>query len=255
MKTLLTFVILLSSLLQVFSQVHVKGYYRKNGTYVSPHTRSSPNKTVYDNYSYKGNVNPYTGAIGYKTYQYTNGKRVYRKVYSKKVTLPKNSYFYVTDGNKSTINSISSNKDVEILGVSDNNYYLIKYGGREGFIDKKFLSENDGIVNDSENDSTSAIYNPPIKIDTIVGKPAKIVVQNAILREYSESNDSNIIKTIPFGSEINVLYADNNDYWVVRHDDSVGVMLNVFFSYEKVKIESNKKKRSKFSDFINSILK
>lgn len=44
--------------------VHVKGYYRSNGTYVQPHYRSSPNGTVLDNYSTKGNINPYTGKEG-----------------------------------------------------------------------------------------------------------------------------------------------------------------------------------------------
>lgn len=30
--------------------VHVKGYYRKDGTYVRPHIRSSPNQYQWDNY-------------------------------------------------------------------------------------------------------------------------------------------------------------------------------------------------------------
>ncbi|MDR2119393.1 MAG: hypothetical protein LBP64_00780 [Tannerella sp.] len=48
------------------AQVYVEGYYRKDGTYVRPHYRSSPNGSVYDNYSTKGNVNPYTGKKGTK---------------------------------------------------------------------------------------------------------------------------------------------------------------------------------------------
>jgi opacity protein-like surface antigen len=46
------------------AQVHVKGYVNKNGTYVAPYYRSSPNSTTLDNYSTKGNVNPYTGKAG-----------------------------------------------------------------------------------------------------------------------------------------------------------------------------------------------
>lgn len=46
--------------------VHVKGYTRKDGTYVAPHVRTSPNKTKSDNYSTKGNMNPYTGKVGTK---------------------------------------------------------------------------------------------------------------------------------------------------------------------------------------------
>lgn len=45
----------------------VRGYYRSNGTYVEPHYRSNPNSTVWDNYSTRGNVNPYTGEIGTRT--------------------------------------------------------------------------------------------------------------------------------------------------------------------------------------------
>lgn len=46
--------------------VRVKGYTRRDGTYVAPHTRTSPNRTKNDNYSTRGNVNPYTGKAGTK---------------------------------------------------------------------------------------------------------------------------------------------------------------------------------------------
>ena len=52
----------LSSL--AIADVQVKGYFRSNGTYVQPHYRSSPNSTGLDNFSTKGNVNPYTGKEG-----------------------------------------------------------------------------------------------------------------------------------------------------------------------------------------------
>lgn len=42
----------------------VKGYVKKNGTYVAPHYKSKSNSTASDNYSVKGNSNPYTGAKG-----------------------------------------------------------------------------------------------------------------------------------------------------------------------------------------------
>lgn len=45
-------------------QVRVRGYVRKDGTYVAPHYRSSPNSTKSDNYSTRGNYNPYTGKPG-----------------------------------------------------------------------------------------------------------------------------------------------------------------------------------------------
>lgn len=46
--------------------VHVRGHYRKDGTYVAPHVRTAPNRTRNDNYSTRGNDNPYTGKAGTK---------------------------------------------------------------------------------------------------------------------------------------------------------------------------------------------
>lgn len=42
----------------------VGGYVRSNGTYVAPSQATNPNSTKSDNYSTKGNVNPYTGKTG-----------------------------------------------------------------------------------------------------------------------------------------------------------------------------------------------
>ncbi len=48
------------------SDVHVNGYTKKDGTVVQPYTRTRENSTQKDNYSSKGNVNPYTGKVGTK---------------------------------------------------------------------------------------------------------------------------------------------------------------------------------------------
>jgi hypothetical protein len=46
------------------NSVYVNGYYRNDGTYVQGHYRTAPNSTRTDNYSYRGNVNPYTRKVG-----------------------------------------------------------------------------------------------------------------------------------------------------------------------------------------------
>jgi len=43
------------------AETYVNGYTKSNGTYVQGHYRSSPNSSRWDNYSSKGNSNPYTG--------------------------------------------------------------------------------------------------------------------------------------------------------------------------------------------------
>jgi hypothetical protein len=46
------------------AQEYVQGYTKQDGTYVQGYMRSSPNDTKADNYSTRGNVNPYTGQPG-----------------------------------------------------------------------------------------------------------------------------------------------------------------------------------------------
>lgn len=48
--------------------VYVDPYIRSDGTVVQGHYRSRPNSTTLDNYSHKGNINPYTGKRGYNNY-------------------------------------------------------------------------------------------------------------------------------------------------------------------------------------------
>jgi hypothetical protein len=43
---------------------YTSGYINRNGTYVPPHFSTAPNSTRLDNYSTRGNYNPYTGQMG-----------------------------------------------------------------------------------------------------------------------------------------------------------------------------------------------
>jgi hypothetical protein len=43
---------------------YVRPYFNQNGTEVQGHWQTNPNPTPYDNYSYRGNVNPHNGAVG-----------------------------------------------------------------------------------------------------------------------------------------------------------------------------------------------
>jgi len=69
------FSLLMASVLSLFSTAvfadeYVNGYTRSNGTYVQGYYRSSPDNTVTNNYSYEGNVNPHTGAVGTNRYEH-----------------------------------------------------------------------------------------------------------------------------------------------------------------------------------------
>jgi|GEM_PF-4823572 len=45
---------------------YVNGYFKNNGTYVQGYYRTTPDNTKDNNYSHKGNINPFTGEKGYK---------------------------------------------------------------------------------------------------------------------------------------------------------------------------------------------
>ncbi|MBP2230789.1 hypothetical protein J2847_004098 [Azospirillum agricola] len=46
------------------ADTYTRGYVRRDGTYVQPHFSTPRNSNPFDNYSTRGNVNPYTGQAG-----------------------------------------------------------------------------------------------------------------------------------------------------------------------------------------------
>lgn len=46
--------------------VHVRGSVTRRGVYRQPHHRTAPDRTQHNNWSTKGNRNPYTGKAGTK---------------------------------------------------------------------------------------------------------------------------------------------------------------------------------------------
>jgi hypothetical protein len=98
----------------VFSQVHVKGYYKSNGTYVQPHMRSNPDGNQYNNWSTKGNVNPYTGKEGTKNVDNSNNS-----------TTNTNNSTNVNNSNT----SYSNNRIIE-TGPRGGKYYINSNGNK-----------------------------------------------------------------------------------------------------------------------------
>ncbi len=64
--TVVTIVLVTTSVAN--ADVRVRGYYRRNGTYVQPHYRSNPDGNPYNNWSTYPNINPHTGARGTKRF-------------------------------------------------------------------------------------------------------------------------------------------------------------------------------------------
>lgn len=64
MRILTCAALLVSSVAAASGSHSTRGYVKRDGTYVGPYHATNPNKTRTDNYSTKGNVNPYTGKEG-----------------------------------------------------------------------------------------------------------------------------------------------------------------------------------------------
>ena len=68
MKKQITLVLIILTLIftaqSAMALKYTKSYTKKNGTFVQGHYSSSPNKIKFDNYSSKGNSNPFTGKKG-----------------------------------------------------------------------------------------------------------------------------------------------------------------------------------------------
>lgn len=54
-------IVITSTTAFAISTTHVRGHYRKNGTYVKAHRRTKANHNFHNNWSTRGNTNPHTG--------------------------------------------------------------------------------------------------------------------------------------------------------------------------------------------------
>jgi hypothetical protein len=71
MKKIFVFLILFVTLFLVvkssYAYVRVRGYFRRStGSYVIPHFRTNPDGFKFNNWSFKGNINPFTFKKGWK---------------------------------------------------------------------------------------------------------------------------------------------------------------------------------------------
>jgi hypothetical protein len=67
-KVLLTGALSLALVSPVLADTFVNGHFRRDGSYVPPHYRSTPDGNFWNNWSTRGNMNPYTGQWGTRQY-------------------------------------------------------------------------------------------------------------------------------------------------------------------------------------------
>jgi Ni/Co efflux regulator RcnB len=80
------------------------GYFKPStNTYVEPHMKTSTNSTNVDNYSSKGNINPYTGSTGSKAKDYTPAANNYGSGQTINTGSRGGQYYINSNGNKTYV--------------------------------------------------------------------------------------------------------------------------------------------------------
>lgn len=86
-----------------YNTTTVSGYTRSNGTYVQSHVRTMPNTTNWDNFSTKGNSNPFTGSTGYRARDYSSSAYNYGAGHTIHTGSRGGQYYYNSNGNKTYV--------------------------------------------------------------------------------------------------------------------------------------------------------
>ena len=86
-----------------YNTTSVSGYSRSNGTYVQSHVRTMPNNTNWDNFSTKGNCNPFIGSTGYRARDYSSGAYNYGAGHTIHTGSRGGQYYYNSNGHKTYV--------------------------------------------------------------------------------------------------------------------------------------------------------
>lgn len=86
-----------------YNTTTISGYTRSNGTYVQSHVRTMPNTTNWDNFSTKGNSNPFTGSTGYRARDYSSGAYNYGSGHTIHTGSRGGQYYYNSNGHKTYV--------------------------------------------------------------------------------------------------------------------------------------------------------
>ena len=86
-----------------YNTTSVTGYSRNNGTYVQSHVRTMPNSTNWDNFSTKGNSNPFTGSTGYRARDYSSSAYNYGAGHTIHTGSRGGQYYYNSNGHKTYV--------------------------------------------------------------------------------------------------------------------------------------------------------
>jgi hypothetical protein len=281
MKQILTILFLFTFLFS-FAQtnsnhVYVSGYYRSNGTYVKSHYRTAPNSTNRDNFSTRGNTNPYTGQSGYikpdsnisSTYtssSFSNSTSTYPKTnYNTTSTSTSNNSYNSTNIYTTTnslgqlwrtpsqfdaIRPIEKGSNVNVLEYN-NGFYKVISNGTIGYLSTITINENSkmkSLKNEvkeysnkkSEKAKVNEIFD--IEVSKIYALPSKYVSAREANLRLGPTTITNVLTKVKRNDKIRII--DNSTYsnWtkiIVEADEGfyIGFLNNNLISNKKIENE------------------
>lgn len=86
-----------------YNSTYVDSYTRNDGSFVQGHYKSMPNSTNWDNYSTKGNTNPFTGTTGYRARDYSSDAYNYGAGHTIHTGSRGGQYYYNSNGRKTYV--------------------------------------------------------------------------------------------------------------------------------------------------------
>ncbi|MGB3343076.1 MAG: SH3 domain-containing protein [Aequorivita sp.] len=250
--------------------VYVSGYYRSNGTFVQPHYRTAPNSTNRDNFSTRGNTNPYTGQAGYITpdsntsspytpSSYTNSTQPnpYNTTSTSKssnsynstniyTTTNSNGQLWRTPSQFDAIHPIQKGSSVNVLEY-DNGFYKVISNGTVGYISSITINENSKMkslktdLNEYSNKTgDKATVNKifDIEVSKIYALPSKYVSAIEANLRLGPTAITDVLTTIKRNDKVRII--DNSTYssWtkiIVETNDGfcIGFLSNSTISDDK----------------------
>tara|TARA_R110002050_G_scaffold24083_3_gene64361 strand:- start:151638 stop:152393 length:756 start_codon:yes stop_codon:yes gene_type:complete len=233
-----------------YSQVNpnynkVKGYYRKDGTYVQSHYRTNPNNTNRDNYSTKPNTNPWTGKKGYinpdnRTNYYSSSTNNQSYYYSKPNSSTEKSKFdkpianyYPSTGNSKTkmvaklrtkpnpvadvIIRIPKDANVQTIKKEDG-YWKVKYGSWTGYLNEMYISSINNYTQNYSQEKPIANY-----YSSTGNSKTKMVAK---LRT-KPNPVADVIIRIPKNANVQTIKKENG-YWKVKYGSWTGYLNEMY---------------------------
>ena len=274
------------------NHVYVSGYYRSNGTYVQPHYRTAPNSTNRDNFSTRGNTNPYTGQAGYITPDNNTSSTYSPSSYSNSTSTYPNSTYKTTSTNTSNslynstniytttssygqlwktpsqfdaIRPIQKGSSVKVIDYS-NGFYKVISNGTTGYINSITINENskmkslkNGTKDYSNIKGEKATVNEifDIEVSKIYALPTKYVSAIEANLRLGPTTITNTLTTIKRNNKIRIIDDSTYSSWtkiIVEANDGfyIGFLSNSLISDYKIE---NQEQTDSPTSVVKSFLK